>query len=223
MSWLQNQDWLICHAAGLQYKQHGLGMAGFSGGGKSTLMLKLLEDDNSSYLTNDRLFVRVENMNVIAAGIAKLPRVNPGTIVHNPRLQQLITEQQKKEYLALPSAELWDLEEKYDVMIDEVYGANRIIQSCKLDTFIVLNWQRNSNDKLSLEQIELECRPDLLSAIMKSPGPFYQYTDGQFFQDTMELDKQKYLHTFKYLDVYEVSGGIDFDRLTMKITELLNK
>ena len=57
MNWLQNRGWLICHAAGLVYRGKCLGIAGFSGGGKSTLMLNLLDNDEVSYLTNDRLFL----------------------------------------------------------------------------------------------------------------------------------------------------------------------
>jgi len=89
MNWLQHRGWLICHSAGLVYRGSGFGIAGFSGGGKSTLMLHLLEHDAVSYLTNDRLFVRKEAGQTRAVGIPKLPRVNPGTIVHNARLQGL--------------------------------------------------------------------------------------------------------------------------------------
>ena len=75
MNWLQQRGWLICHAAGLVQNGHTLGMAGFSGGGKSTLMLHLLENEHYHYLTNDRLFIRREEGRVDAAGIPKLPRV----------------------------------------------------------------------------------------------------------------------------------------------------
>ena len=76
-NWLQRRGALICHAAGLVRGEDGLGIAGFSGGGKSTLMLRLLDDPATAYLTNDRLFMQTVAGGVRAVGIPKLPRVNP--------------------------------------------------------------------------------------------------------------------------------------------------
>ena len=215
MNWLQHRGWLICHAAGLAYRGMGFGIAGFSGGGKSTLMLHLLENDDISYMSNDRLFVRkgqIDEQGTIieAVGIPKLPRVNPGTIVHNPRLQSLIPAAQRELLLAMPRNELWELEEKYDVMIEQVYSSNKILSSALLNAFLVLNWQRDSDDKPTLEQVNLAERRDLLGAIMKSPGPFYQLTDGTFYQDASDFDEQAYLNVFDNITVYEAKGGIDF-------------
>ena len=42
--------------------QNGIAIAGLSGGGKSTFMLKLLEQKGIQYLTNDRLFIKKETM-----------------------------------------------------------------------------------------------------------------------------------------------------------------
>jgi HprK-related kinase B len=218
MNWLQHRGWLICHAAGLTYRGMGFGIAGFSGGGKSTLMLHLLENDDVSYMSNDRLFVRKGQIDgqgtvIEAVGIPKLPRVNPGTIVHNPRLQSLIPANQRESLLAMPSNELWELEEKYDVMIEQVYSPNKILFFAPLKAFLVLNWQRDSDERLRLEQVNLAERLDLLGAIMKSPGPFYQLDDESFYQDMTDFDEQVYLSVFENITVYEAKGGIDFDAL----------
>ena len=218
MNWLQHRGWLICHAAGLTYRGKGFGIAGFSGGGKSTLMLHLLENDDVSYMSNDRLFVRKrqndeQDLIIEAVGIPKLPRVNPGTIIHNPRLQSLIPSDQRASLLAIPSNELWDLEEKYDVMIEQVYSPDKILSSAPLKAFLVLNWQRDSDERLRLEQVNLADRLDLLGAIMKSPGPFYQLDDESFYQDTADFDEQAYLSVFEKISVYEAKGGIDFAAL----------
>ena len=58
MNWLQHRGWLICHAAGLVRNGRGLGIAGFSGGGKSTLMLHLLEQ--SGLMATGRLLTTGE-------------------------------------------------------------------------------------------------------------------------------------------------------------------
>jgi len=223
MNWLQNRGWLICHAAGLVENGRTLGIAGFSGGGKSTLMLHMMEHPEVNYLTNDRLFIRAEGAAVQAAGIPKLPRVNPGTIVHNPRLHSLIPAAQREELLAMPNEQLWELEEKYDVLIDQVYGPDRFTVAQPLGAFLVLNWKRDSDEPLKLQQVDLAERRDLLTvAIMKSPGPFYQFSDGSFFNDDMPLNEQAYLDTLADIAVYEASGGIDFEAMAKRIDELLD-
>ena len=221
MNWLQNHGWLICHAAGLVENGRTLGIAGFSGGGKSTLMLHMMEHPEISYLTNDRLFIRAEDAGIQAAGIPKLPRVNPGTIVHNPRLHSLIPAAERESLLALPNEQLWELEDKYDVLIDQVYGPDRFTVEKPLGAFLVLNWKRNSDEPLKLQRIDLSERRDLLSAIMKSPGPFYQFADGSFFDDDMPLNDQAYLETLADIAVYEASGGIDFEAMAQRIDQLL--
>jgi hypothetical protein len=211
---VQRRDWLICHASALTYQGRGFGIAGFSGGGKSTLMLHLLAHAGMSYLTNDRLFIKHTPDGVLARGIPKLPRVNPGTIIHDPKLESLISDQQRESLLALPAEELWELEDKYDVHVDKVYGSGRIVAEAPLAAFLLLNWQRGSDAPLAVTQVDLNSRQDLLGTIMKSPGPFYQHTDGSFHQDTAAFDEQAYLNELKDVSIYEVSGGIDFSQLT---------
>ncbi len=222
MNWLQHRDWVICHAAGLVLDGKCLGIAGFSGGGKSTLMLHLMDRDEVSFLSNDRLFVRKVNGITHACGIPKLPRVNPGTIVHNTRLQGLLTAQQRADLLALPPDELWHLEDKYDVFLDQVYGPGRVVSEALLSGFLVLNWRRDSEAAVEIRPVELDQRPDLLAAIMKSPGPFYQYPDGRFHRDDAILDEQAYLDALRGVRIHEATGRIDFDGLARRcLRELL--
>ena len=221
MNWLQQRGWLISHAAGLVHQDSGMGIAGFSGGGKSTLMLQLLDDDAVSYLTNDRLFIQATEEGVLARGIPKLPRVNPGTIVHNHRLQDLIPPERREVLLQMPAAELWELEDKYDVHVDQVYGKGRIVQEARLTSFLILNWQRDAAAELTVEAVDLDKRRELLAALMKSPGPFYQHTDGQFQRDTDDFDEAAYLYTLQDIVVYEVRGRIDFPAMARICREQL--
>ncbi|MBT8117241.1 MAG: HprK-related kinase B [Gammaproteobacteria bacterium] len=219
MNWLQHRGWLICHAAGLVYQDRGLGIAGFSGGGKSTLMLHMLADDAVSYLTNDRLFIRAGPDGVEARGIPKLPRVNPGTIVHNPKLHGLIPARQREALLNMPSQQLWELEDKYDVYVDRVYGDGRIVQEAALAAVLILNWQRDADAELTVRAVDLAQRPDLLAALMKSPGPFYSYPDGRFQRDTDDFDEPAYLDTLGQVVVYEACGRIDFTGMARRCIE----
>ena len=214
MNWLQNRGWLICHAAGLVYRDKCLGIAGFSGGGKSTLMLHLMDDDEVAYLSNDRLFVHAGSGQVLARGIPKLPRINPGTIVHNKKLQGLIPAQQRKALLQLPAAELWELEDKYDVHVDRIYGPGRIIPEAPLSAFLILDWQRDGERELQVERVDLTVQRDLLGALMKSPGPFYQHPDGTFQQDTAVFDDASYLAALEQVPVYVARGRVDFSTLS---------
>ncbi len=222
MNWLQHRGWMICNACGIVRNGHGLAIAGFSGSGKSTLMLSLLEHDGVAYLTNNRLFVGPEGSNIEARGIPKLPRISPGTIVHNPRLHGLIPPERREELLRLPSSELWKLDEKYIVHVERVYGANNIVADTpSLSTLLVLNWQRDSESPMQVKQVDLAARRDLLGAIMKSPGPFYQLPDGSFQRDDAELDQNAYLDALLGVAVFEASGGVNFTALTDYCLDML--
>lgn len=213
MTWLQNRGWLICHASGLVYGEQCLGIAGFSGGGKSTLMLHLLDDKSVSYVTNDRLFVRPESDQILARGIPKMPRINPGTIVHNPKLHDLIPREERQSLLEMPVQELWDIEDKYDVDIGRVYGADRIVSQAPISSFLILNWKHDSPEDTTIEAVDLAKRRDLLGALMKAPGSFYQYPDGSFTRDTDTFDEEAYLRALKGVRIYEAKGKIDFEKL----------
>lgn len=222
MNWLQQRGWLICHASGLEIEGRGMAIAGLSGGGKSTLMLQLMDHPDVQYLTNDRLFIHRVSGKVRARGIPKLPRINPGTIVHNPKLHELIAEDRRGELLALPSDELWHLEEKHDVMISDIYGYDRIRQEMDLEVFLVLNWSHDSEEETRLNKVDLNDRQDLLPAIMKSPGPFYQFSDGAFYQDSMQLELQEYIEMLNGVTILEACGSVDIQSLTKMIYQWLH-
>ncbi|RED45803.1 HprK-related kinase B [Aestuariispira insulae] len=211
MSHIQNHGGLICHASGLVRQGRGLGIAGFSGGGKSTLMLKMMEQDDVDFLTNDRLFLTPEAGAVTAHGIAKMPRVNPGTLLNSDRLRTLLGEERCRELDSLPVSALWDLEEKYDVDIEDFYGEGRIAARAPFGAFLILNWKRDGMEDCEIAPVELDERPDLLPAVMKSPGPFHQDTEGRFLEDGAVLDPAPYLACLTNRPIFEATGKVDFD------------
>lgn len=220
MNHLQQQGWLICHAAGLVRNGRAIGLAGMSGGGKSTLMLHLLDDRRNRYLTNDRLFVRPLDGSVQATGIPKLPRVNPGTILHDPSLASLIDDVERAGFAALSSEQLWELERKYDVPIQRLFGHEPVVAPQPLAAFVILNWRRGESALANLQRVDLASRPDLLGALMKSPGPFYQDAAGDFQRDDTALDSVRYLQVLRDTPIYEVCGGVDFSALIEPINRL---
>jgi HprK-related kinase B len=216
MNRLQHRGWLICHAAALMLGDNALAIAGFSGGGKSTLMLHLMEHPRSRFLTNDRLFMRDCSSVVEAVGIPKLPRINPGTVVNNNRLKSLIDETRRSELLQMPKRVLWHLEEKFDVDIERFYGLDRINTSTAvpLTGLLILNWHNEGHEPVTIKEINLKDRSELLQAVMKSPGPFYQDRFGVFLRDQDPLQGEPYVHLLNRVKVYEVTGGMDFEELT---------
>jgi HprK-related kinase B len=222
LNWLQNDDYLLCHAAALSRNGHGLAIAGLSGGGKSTLMLNLMEDEATTYVTNDRLLVSRREGATHAVGIPKLPRINPGTIVNNQRLFPLIDEQSREQLLQMPKNELWKLEQKYDVDISELYGPGRIRHESALDKFLVLNWQHDTDEELQVTRVDLSQHPELLAAIMKPSGPFYMNAEQVFNYDDVSPDASAYLAELEDVVIYQASGKVDFERLgSICLNELL--
>jgi HprK-related kinase B len=213
MTWLQQRDWLICHAACVVRNNKALAIAGFSGGGKSSLMLNMLEQSDTKFLTNDRLFINAEAGKVNAAGVPKMPRINPGTIVHNPRLHDLIDAPQRQQLLALPKDELWQLEDKYDADIHRFYGEGRSQYQAPFHALLILNWSRDSQQETAIRQVDISQRLELLAAVMKSPGPFYQDQQGFFIDDNYQANPEKYIQALVDVIVFEATGKVDFDCL----------
>ncbi|MES0880830.1 HprK-related kinase B [Roseibium sp. SCP14] len=218
----KRDGWEICHAAAVTDGVKGLAVAGLSGGGKSTTILRMMDLATSRFVTNDRLMVRATEDGVTCLGIPKNPRINPGTIVGNPRLVSLLPETRRQELAQMPTDDLWRLEEKHDLFITDVYGPGRVQFTMPLSEFWVLNWSRRSASPTRLQDANLADRTDLLRAIMKSAGPFYQDTRGRFLRDDDLLCPDDYLAQLKSVRLREVTGTIDFDALALAGRELFS-
>ena len=215
------EGWQLAHAAAVTNGKRTLAISGLSGGGKSTSMLRLMDIDGLSFLSNDRVLIK-GGAPAQALGIPKQPRINPGTILGNPRLAGLMTEARTAELKAMAPADLWALEEKHDLVIRDVYGAGRVRFDGLMTDFWVLNWSHSAEQDTQISEVDLVSRPDLLQAIMKSPGPFYQKADGSFEPNGNTPDPASYLQALKGVRVCEVSGKIDFDRIALAGRELFD-
>ncbi|MBU1240415.1 HprK-related kinase B, partial [Myxococcota bacterium] len=196
-----HQGYLLCHAAALQLMGKGVAIAGFSGAGKSTFALHLM-DSTARFVSNDRLLVRRGGDQVSMYGVAKHPRINPGTIINNPDLVSLLPDPER--YRRMPPEVLWTLEEKYDGIIHEIYGEDRFRLHSLLDVFIVLGWTRDSVEPMRMEEVELSMAPHLLEAIMKSPGLFFTPTQ------TLVMDQEAYLRELEPVRMLLFTGKVDF-------------
>ncbi len=208
----QRDGWQLCHAAAVTGHGRTLAISGLSGGGKSTSILRLMDLDGTAFVSNDRVLVKAGRP-AQCLGIPKQPRINPGTILGNPRLHGMLSPARRAELEAMSAAALWDLEDKHDLIVREVYGAGRVCFEAPLTDFWVLNWARDAAEPTRVAQVDLPSRPDLLGAIMKSPGPFYQHPDGHFEPNGASPEPGPYLAALEGVRVFEVSGRVDFDAL----------
>ncbi len=218
IQWQLDRGYVLCHAAGVASAHGGLALAGTSGAGKSTLALKLLSR-GLDYVSNDRLLIRRTTAGLQMLGVPKAPRVNPGTILNNPELGCLITEEERARFAALPPEELWTLEHKYDADIERCFGAGRVRLLAPLTGVVILWWRRDGGQMLT-ESIDLAERRDLLQRLMKPVGVHYRVPADYPKPDFSE---QTYLDLLGDCPVLGCRGGVDFDRATDGCLELLGR
>lgn len=220
ITWLMHSGWLLCHAAGVGLGERGLGIAAVSGGGKSTLALRLLSD-SFTFVSNDRLLVKETGRSVLMRGVPKQPRINPGTALNNPSLVGLLPEERREELSGLGRDELWDLEEKYDVDVHRMFKEAKHRLRASLNVFLLLNWRRDTREPATFRDVDLAGRRDLLKLIMKPPGPFYQHPDGGVPPSPVRTPEREYLRHLDPVRVVEVTGGVDFDGASSYCAQLL--
>ncbi|WP_130536767.1 HprK-related kinase B [Thiomicrorhabdus indica] len=215
------QNWLLGHAAALQINNKGIAVAGLSGGGKSTLMLHLLES-GQHFISNDRVLISPNiTGRLTLRGIPKQPRINPGTIVHNPRLHSLMSDAQRQVFLALPTEELRALEHKFDAPVDEIFWENCYQPETTLDAMIILNWKPVTKEPTQLKITSLTESPYLLPALMKSPGPFYSDAHGNFLKNGVIPTESDYLKYLSKVPVLELNGKVDFSKAKQLVLQAI--
>jgi len=220
-SWHMNRGRALCHAAGVVRGGRGLALASFSGGGKSTLALHLV-GEGFDFASNDRVLAgRRRDGRAEMWGVPKHPRINPGTILNDPNLDGLLATERARELRALPREALWALEEKHDAIIDRVYGPGRVVLRAPLDALLVLAWSPASREPARFEEVDLRRSPDVLAAIMKSPGPFFLPDDGPAPRGHEPPDEAGYLEALAGLPVVVARGGVDFEAGAARARSLL--
>jgi HprK-related kinase B len=216
---------VLCHAAGVVHEGKGLAIAGVSGAGKSTLSLRLLTH-GFSFTSNDRLLIGKTNRHGGGhrmGGVPKQPRINPGTALSIPEFTEVVPAERRAALLALPEDELWELEEKYDADVARLFGGDRFRLAAPLTAFLVLRWTRNAAAPTVFERVDLSARRDVLSAIMKPPGPFYEPGNGVPPRGAHRATEEDYLCALDGLPVYEATGKLDFEAAVAFSTSLLRR
>jgi HprK-related kinase B len=206
VQWMLERGSLLLHASGVARERGGLAIAGRAGTGKSTLALHLM-NLGTNFVSNDRVLVRREEEGLDMYGLAKLPRINPGTAISNPRLREIIPPAQREELEQLAADDLWKLESKYDVNVLDLFGRDRLCPGpVSMLGLVVLQWSRGKGEPRFLHT-KLGDRPETLAVCMKSPGLFFQPPPGTGAPDFSE---EAYLRLLKDCPLLLVEGGVDF-------------
>jgi len=206
---------LLLHAAGIAIDGEGVGIAGFSGMGKSTLALHLLSE-GFDFVSNDRLTVHQTSYGPWMNGVAKLPRINPGTVVNNPNLSPILPDDTKKTYRLMPEEELWNLEEKYDVFLDECFPNSRFHLSVPMKALFVLNWRRGDGE-VSIREKHLDEAEELFPAFMKPSGLFFL---PELQEQEIDFSVEAYRHGLEGCRLFEITGGIDFQKASKECARI---
>jgi HprK-related kinase B len=198
---------LLFHAAGIAEHGAGIVISGFAGAGKSTLALEIMRQ-GTDFVSNDRVMVSRGEHGLTMTGVAKMPRVNPGTVLNNPSLDSVMNKEDRARFAALPQSDLWDLEHKYDAFIDQCFGPGHFKLSCPMAGLVVLRWKRDASP-MTHARVNLRQRRDLMSSFMKDVGLFYEFEDPS---EASLSSQEAYLELLGDLPVLEIDGGVDFDQ-----------
>jgi HprK-related kinase B len=138
-------------------------------------------------------------------GVAKQPRINPGTALNNPDLARIVAPEDRARFGRMAPEDLWKLEHKYDALVEECFGPGRFLLTAPMRGLVILNWRRSAG-AVTARLVDPDQRRDLLAAFIKAPGVFY-LADGR-----PEPTEQDYADLLSRAALIEITGGVDFDR-----------
>jgi HprK-related kinase B len=214
---------ILGHAAAVATKdgEGAVAIAACSGGGKSTLSLGLLAR-GGNFVSNDRVLLHRVGDEVQVFGVPKLPRINPGTILHNPRLGALLSAERRKELSSWSREDLWKLEEKYDVDLALCFPESRYVHGAPLRALVVLDWDRRVPGHPRLTETRFEESEAAFRGLRKGPGPFYVPAAGELPNEPLEPDPAQYGEILSGLPTIEVTGGVDFESVAEEVAARLS-
>jgi HprK-related kinase B len=193
----------VCDRDGL-----AVAIMGQAGMGKSSVAVRLMEQ-GFDYISNDRVLLEpsLTDDSVLAHGLPKLPRVNPGTLLDGEHTKIILDPISRDRYESLSREELWGVEDKYDLEVDRVLG-RRWLLTGDLAGALVLNW-RHGGEGLELTRLTPDQVLTELKLVAKSFGVF----DPRLLSRT----DAALIATANRVPVYRVTGRADPQRLAAEV------
>jgi HprK-related kinase B len=183
---------------------------GQSGMGKSSVAVRLMEQ-GFDYISNDRVVLEPSLLrpSVLAHGLPKLPRVNPGTLLSGEKTRLLLDVGSRDRYEGLSREQLWQVEDKHDLEVERVLG-RRWLLSGELSVALVLSW-RHDGQGLHLQRLTADQALLELKLVRKTFGVF----DLRLISRT----ESALADTVRRVPVYRVTGKADPARLAQELRE----
>ena len=208
---------VLLHAAAVSWAGRAVALAGPPGAGKSTAALHLVEA-GFRFVSNDRVLAKPLPGHVEALGYPKRPRVNPGTLLHHPRLSALLAPEARGALAALSPGELWALERKSDVDLEAIYGRGTIELGSRMVAFVLLGWRRDAG-AFSVRRVSSAEALTALPLFYKNLGAFD--LDRPPRSPVTAAERARYGEVLDRVEVLEVTGSTDFASLVGLVGDLL--
>jgi HprK-related kinase B len=197
----------MVHSSYIARDGKGVAIVGQSGSGKSSVAVRLLEE-GFDFVSNDRLILDRVGRTVIGYGLPKLPRVNPGTLLGGEMTSRVLDEKSRARYLAMPKDELWKLEEKHDLDVQDALGRHWLLEA-PLACILLLEW-RLGNTGLNVERLRPGQALASLRSVVKDFGPLDQLLTRRTDSALRE--------TAERVPAFRVTGAADPSLLASKIS-----
>jgi HprK-related kinase B len=211
------RGYVLLHASAVSWGGRAAILAGVPGAGKSTASLHLVEA-GFRFVSNDRVLAAAGSAGVDVLGYPKQPRVNPGTLLHHPRLVTLLEPEEREALAALPRETLWALERKRDVDLDAIYGVGTVELRGTMSALVLLRW-RLGGDAFGAREIAVEEALDQLPVFRKDLGAFDLDRPPETPPDG---ERARYAAVLERTRIVEVTGRPDFMALVGLVRDLLS-
>jgi len=209
----------LFHASALARGDRGMIVSGRSGAGKSSAAIWTL-DHGISIISNDRLLARRDSGadagSIPMLGVPKKPRINPGTIVGNPKLHGMMDPAELARYQAMPREELWHVEHKFDLDVKSVFGPGAERATAMLHAAFFIDWAVESSDPCRCGLLPRERYPEFYRAVFKDGGVFDLRNSETSLKPHHEAEYERVLEG---IPVYHVTGGVSFETLVQNILD----
>ena len=209
-----DRDYLLGHAAGVNANGRGIIISGNSGAGKSTLALHLVTC-GANFVSNDRVVIN-NKANAHFFGTLQHPRINPGTVLNNPNLKNILTPEEHRKFSRIDTEALWQLEYKYDALIPECFGPARFVPKAPLSAVAILDWRR-CDAPMSIGCLTAQEASHHLSNIIKKNDVLYLPRNKNYTVPTIH----DYTAALANTPIFIIRGGVDFSGATHKLMNFL--